>query len=190
VLGQGLGFAVLFTYISGSSFVLQSGYGLSAQQFSLVFAGNGVGIVLAGQLSRLLVRRVGARSLLRTGLAVEALGSALLVTAALAGWGLSVVLGALWVVVSANGLVLPNATALAMADAARMAGTASALVGVSQFAIAGLGAPLAGLGPAGELLPMAMVMVSFAVLGLLAAALLPGRAARPRVDQPAATARA
>jgi DHA1 family bicyclomycin/chloramphenicol resistance-like MFS transporter len=185
VLAQGLGFTVLFTYISGSSFVLQSGYGLSAQQFSLVFAGNGIGIVLAGQLSRLLVRRVGARALLRTGLAVEVGGSTLLVAAAVTGWGLPVVLGALWLVVAANGLVLPNATALAMADTARVAGTASALVGVGQFAIAGVGAPLAGLGPAGQLLPMAVVMVCFAVLGLLAAALLPDRLAHPPVEQPA-----
>jgi MFS transporter, DHA1 family, multidrug resistance protein len=170
VLAQGLGFGALFTYISGSSFVLQSGYGLSAQQFSLVFAGNGVGIVLAGQLSRLLVGRVGSRALLRSGLALQVLGGTALVVAALAGAGLAEVLPALFVVVAANGLVLPNATALAMADAARMAGTASALVGVGQFAIAGIGAPLTGLGPAGTLLPMAVVIAGFAVLGTVAAA--------------------
>jgi DHA1 family bicyclomycin/chloramphenicol resistance-like MFS transporter len=170
VLAQGLGFGALFTYISSSSFVLQSGYGLSAQQFSLVFAGNGVGIVLAGQVSRLLVHRAGSRVLLRTGLALQVLGGAALLVAALGGAGLPVVLAALFVVVAANGLVLPNATALAMADAARMAGTASALVGVSQFAIAGVGAPLTGLGAPGTLLPMAVVIAGFAVLGSVAAA--------------------
>ncbi|MGY2080789.1 multidrug effflux MFS transporter [Modestobacter sp. SYSU DS0657] len=172
VLAQGLGFGTLFTYISSSSFVLQSGYGLTAAQFSAVFAVNGIGIVLAGQASRLLVRRLGPRTLLVTGLSVEVLGSAVLVVAALAGAGLPVVLPALFLVVSANGLVLPNATALAMADAARMAGTASALVGTAQFALAGLGAPLAGLGAPGTLLPMAVVMVGFASLGWLAAVVL------------------
>ncbi|RBY84000.1 multidrug effflux MFS transporter [Blastococcus sp. TF02A-26] len=175
VLSQGLAFGALFTYISGSSFVLQDGYGLSAQQFSLVFAANGIGIVLAGQVSRVLVGRTGARLLTRCGLGLQTLGAVVLVAAALADAGLPVVLPALFVVVAATGLVLPNATALAMADAARMAGTASALVGVGQFAIAGVGAPLAGLGTAGTLLPMAGVMLGFAVLGAIATAFLAGR---------------
>jgi DHA1 family bicyclomycin/chloramphenicol resistance-like MFS transporter len=170
VLAQGLGFGALFTYISGSSFVLQRGFGLSAQQFSLVFAANGIGIVLAGQLSHRLVGRFGSRVLLRTGLALQAAGGAVLVEASLTGAGLPVVLPALFLVVGSTGLVLPNATALAMADAARTAGTASALVGVGQFAIAGLGAPLSGLGAPGALLPMAVVMCGFAVLGWLVAA--------------------
>ncbi|MGY1769678.1 multidrug effflux MFS transporter [Blastococcus sp. SYSU D00813] len=192
VLSQGLAFGALFTYISGSSFVLQDGFGLSAQQFSLVFAANGVGIVLAGQVSRVLVARTGSRLLVRAGLGAQALGSAALLVAALAGAGLPVVLPALFVVVSATGLVLPNATALAMADAARTAGTASALVGVGQFAVAGVGAPLAGLGPAGTLLPMAAVMLGFALLGGLAAAALAGRTdpARTPVAEPAATPQA
>jgi MFS transporter, DHA1 family, multidrug resistance protein len=175
VLAQGLGFATLFTYISTSSFVLQDGYGLSAQQFSLVFAGNGVAIVLAGQLSRVLVRRVGPRRLLVAGLAVETAGSAVLVAVALAGAPLAVVLPVLALVVAGNGLVLPNATALAMADAAHAAGTASALVGVGQFAVGGLAAPLAGLGATGTLLPMVAVMCACAALGVLSATLLAGR---------------
>jgi DHA1 family bicyclomycin/chloramphenicol resistance-like MFS transporter len=192
VLAQGLAFGALFTYISGSSFVLQDGYGLSAQQFSLVFAANGVGIVLAGQASRLLVARAGSRLLVRTGLGLQALGAAALVVAASADAGLPVVLPALFVVVSATGLVLPNATALAMADAARMAGTASALVGVGQFAVAGVGAPLAGLGSAGTLLPMAVVMLGFAVLGGVAATALAARvdATVPPVAEPAAAPQA
>jgi DHA1 family bicyclomycin/chloramphenicol resistance-like MFS transporter len=192
VLAQGLAFGALFTYLSGSSFVLQDGYGLSAQQFSLVFAANGVGIVLAGQASRLLVARAGSRLLVRTGLGLQALGAAALVVAASADAGLPVVLPALFVVVSATGLVLPNATALAMADAARMAGTASALVGVGQFAVAGVGAPLAGLGSAGTLLPMAVVMLGFAVLGGVAATALAARvdATVPPVAEPAAAPQA
>ncbi|SDO19727.1 MFS transporter, DHA1 family, bicyclomycin/chloramphenicol resistance protein [Klenkia soli] len=177
VLAQGLGFGALFTYISTSSFVLQSGYGLTPVQFSLVFAGNGVGIVLAGQLSRAVVARTGSRALLRTGTALQLVGGGGLVVAALGGAGLPVVLPLVGLAVAATGLVLPNATALAMAGAARSAGTASALVGAAQFAIAGVGAPLAGLGAAGTLLPMAAVMTGFAVLGTTAALRVPPPAA-------------
>src|SRR5699024_1793833 len=41
----------MFAYIAGSPFVLQNIYNISAQQFSLVFAINGVGIILAAQLT-------------------------------------------------------------------------------------------------------------------------------------------
>src|SRR5665648_697487 len=41
----GLGMAVLMSYVIGSPFVLREGYGLSANQFALLFAMNGVGIV-------------------------------------------------------------------------------------------------------------------------------------------------
>ena len=58
-----------FAYISGSPFVLQQAYGLSAQQFSLIFAANGLGMVLLGQLSGFLVGRVGTENtLLRVNL--------------------------------------------------------------------------------------------------------------------------
>ncbi|MFW3171096.1 multidrug effflux MFS transporter [Geodermatophilus sp. CPCC 206100] len=186
VLAQGLGFGTLFTYISTSSFVLQGGYGLSPQQFALAFGANGIGIVLAGQLSRALVGRVSPRLLLRAGLAGQAVGGAVLVVAALAGWPLGVVLPALFLVTTSTGLLVPNATALAMADAGHVAGTASALLGVVQFGLGALVAPLAGLGPSGALLPMALVMLGSTTLGLLAAAVVPrGRA---RSDAPGAAA--
>jgi DHA1 family bicyclomycin/chloramphenicol resistance-like MFS transporter len=63
---------------------------------------------------------------------------------------------------------------------------------VGQFAIASIGAPLAGLGRAGTLLPMAVVMTGFAVLGAVAAACVPRRrdpaevvAAAPATTTPA-----
>nr|WP_275585733.1 multidrug effflux MFS transporter [Geodermatophilus sabuli] len=175
VLAMGLGFGALFTYISHSAFVLQDGYGLSAQQFSLVFGANGVGIVLAGQFSRVLAGRVRLRTLLRAGLAGQAVGGAVLAAAALGGWSLWVVLPAMFVVTTSTGLVMPNATALGMAEAGRKAGTASALLGVVQFGLGALIAPLGGLGAAGDLLPMALVMLGSTSLGLLAAAALPDR---------------
>ena len=67
-------FAGLFAYISGSSFALQGVYGLSPQQFSLVFGVNGVGIVLAGQLNGRLVGRFSERTLLAAGLTIAAIG--------------------------------------------------------------------------------------------------------------------
>ena len=53
-------------------------------------------------------------------------------------------------------------TALALAEHGAVAGTASALLGVTQFLIGGLAAPLVGIGGTGSALPMAVVMLSLA----------------------------
>jgi MFS transporter, DHA1 family, multidrug resistance protein len=172
-LALSLAFAAMFTYVSSSPFVLQGRYGLSAQEFSLVFSVNALGLVAAGQLSARVVGRVGARRLLRAGLAANAAGGlALLAAVAVLDLGLAGVLPALFVVVASIGLVMPNATALALADQGDTAGAASAMIGLLQFAVAGVVAPLVGLGGAGSAVPMAAAMAG---LGLAAVAVRPRR---------------
>jgi DHA1 family bicyclomycin/chloramphenicol resistance-like MFS transporter len=161
-----LAFAAMFTYVSSSPFVLQSHYGLSPQQFSAVFAVNALGLVLAGQLSARLVGRAGPERLLRAGIAANAAGGVALL--ALNRLGLDAVLPALFVVVASIGFVLPNATALALSGHREIAGAASAVIGLLQFAVAGIVAPLVGLGGARSAVPMAAAMAG---LGVAAAAI-------------------
>jgi MFS transporter, DHA1 family, multidrug resistance protein len=163
----GLAFAAMFSYISGSSFVLQDIFGLSPQGFGLAFAVNSVGIVAVGQLNGRLVGRFSPRRLLAAGLGTAAAGGALLCVAVLAGWGLPVILPALFLVVASVGVVLPNTRALAMTNYPHHAGTASALLGVSQFAIGGIVAPLVGIGGTGTAVPMGVVIAAL-VAGALA----------------------
>jgi DHA1 family bicyclomycin/chloramphenicol resistance-like MFS transporter len=167
-LACGLMFAGLFAYVSGSSFVLQGVYGLSPQAFSLVFGLNGVGIVLAGQLNRRIVGRFGERALLRSGLLSSFAGGLGVLLAVVVHLGLVGLLIPLFVLVASIGLVMPNASSLALAEHAKNAGSASALLGVLQFIIGGLATPLVGLGGPGTALPMVIVMASFSTLALLA----------------------
>ncbi len=64
----------------------------------------------------------------------------------LAGWGLAMVLVSLFVMVSAVGFALPHASAIAMDRHRRIAGSASALLGLTQFALGAITAPLVGIG--------------------------------------------
>lgn len=162
----GLGFAAMFGYIAGSSFVLQDTFGLSAQQFSLAFGVNAVGIMVAVQVNGRLLGRVSARALLTGGLVATA-GSGLLVLAvAVFGLGLPALLVALFLLVAGIGFVVPNGTTLAMADHPDVAGTASALLGLLQFVIGGLAAPLVGLGGTASTGSMAAVIAGCALLAL------------------------
>jgi DHA1 family bicyclomycin/chloramphenicol resistance-like MFS transporter len=156
--------AALFSQIAGAPFVLQDQYGLTETQFGLVFALNAVGVMTAGQLSARLVGRLGPTRLLGVGVAISALaGLWLVVTLSTGALGLVGVIVGQVSVVAAVGFVNPNATAIALAGHPSTAGSASALLGVSQFSLGALGAPLVGIGGTSVGVSMAVVI---AVLGL------------------------
>src|SRR5918999_2740728 len=169
---SGMAFAAMFTYISGSPFVLQDIYGLSPQAFSLVFGANAFGLVAASQVGSVLVGRVAPRTLLAAGLTMLVIGGIGLAAAVLAGAGLPAVLPALFLVVSAQGLIGPNAMALALSGRpAQVAGSASALLGLTMFATGGTVAPLAGIAGPDTALPMALVIAALALGATGAAAI-------------------
>ncbi|MGP3913393.1 multidrug effflux MFS transporter [Nonomuraea sp. 10N515B] len=173
-LTGGLAFAAMFGYISGSPFVLQEVYGATPQQYSLIFALNAFGLVIAAQVGGRLSGRVPPVALVVTGLVTALTGAGVLMAAALAGLGLQGIVGGLFVIMLGQGLLLPSTGALALASQPpQVAGSASALLGVLQFALGALAAPLVGLAGAGTAVPMAAVILgliacsvaTFAVLG-------------------------
>lgn len=165
-LTQGFAAAGMFAYISGSPFVLQKIYGVSPQMFSICFAINGLGIIIASQIAGRLAGKVSETRLLIAGLLMAAVGGTSLLIAILAGGGLISVLIPLFMVVSSVGLINTASFALAMADQAKSAGSASALIGVMTFLFGGLVAPLVGLGGEHTAVPMGIV-IACADLGAL-----------------------
>lgn len=167
----GLAFASMFGYIAGSSFVLQDVYGISPQLYGVVFGVNAFGLVTCSQLNRALVGRVAAGRLLLAGVAAQAAAGAGLLGIVLAGdVGLAGVLPCLFVTVAALGLVMPNATALALTDYPHAAGRASALLGTMQFLFGAVTAPLVGVAGKETAVPMALMIGVFGVGGLAAVA--------------------
>lgn len=141
----GLSMAVVMSYVSGSPFVFQEGFGLSSHSYALLFAVNGVALVASAQLNAALVRRVAPIRLLRTALLLQlAFGAALVVVSATGG-GLFAIVGCLWLVLGMQGMVPSNASALALTRHGERAGTASAVIGAFQSGIAGVVSPLVGV---------------------------------------------
>jgi DHA1 family bicyclomycin/chloramphenicol resistance-like MFS transporter len=181
-LACGLSFGAMFAYISGSPFVIQDIYGASPQLYSLMFAGNALGLVAASQANRALLRRLEPLQIVRAALSVQALAAVALLVVVAAGAGVWGIVPLLFVVVASLGLVIPNATALALADHPRVAGSASGLLGVLQFIVGAAAAPLVGVGGTGTALPMALTIAVLGVGGMLSATVLasrPQRIARP-----------
>jgi MFS transporter, DHA1 family, multidrug resistance protein len=141
-----VGVCGMFVYIAMASFVLQGGYGLSAQQFALVFGANAVGTLLVGRLSASLVGRVGPARLLTAGVLVALVAAVAMLVGVLVSASVWALLVPLVFLVACTGVLLPNSTALALAGQAAVAGAASAVFGLLQFAFAAAVPPLASLG--------------------------------------------
>ena len=174
-----LGCGGLFGYLAGSPFLLQDVHGLSPQAYSGVFAVNTVGLVVLSQVSGRIVHRTGPGVLLLAGTSIVAVGGIGLLAATVLDAGLVAVLPALFCIVSGMGLVFPNATALALADHGATAGSASALLGLGQFAAGAAVAPLVGLG-ADASTSMAVV-IAIVTAGSVAAALVATRPHHPHL---------
>ncbi|MFF8876481.1 multidrug effflux MFS transporter [Streptomyces flaveolus] len=170
MLAGGFAFASLFAYVSASPFVVQEIYGASPQTFSLLFGLNSIGLVVVGQINgKVLVGRVGLDRVLGIGLVVvvAAATALLLMTLGVFGEvGLAPVAAALFVLMSAMGVSLPNTQALALMRVKQSAGSASALLGTSSFLIGAIASPLVGIAGKDTALPMAIVQLVAALVAL------------------------
>lgn len=163
----GLGMAVIMSYVVGSPFVFQDGYGLSPGQYALVFAINGVGMVISAQLNAWLVGRYSPMGILRVAVLLLLGLAALLPVIVLTGFGGAAGLTAgLWLVLAMHGFVASNSSILALSDYGHMAGSAAALIGALQVGLAGLVSPLVGV-LGGSAVAMVSVILGCAALIVL-----------------------
>lgn len=169
ILVGGLMFSTLFSYVSGASFVLQGRFGLSEQQFALLFAANAVGLTLLAQVNPLLIRRFGPANVLTFATVLGLFSSALLLPLLAFGEApLGAVVAVLALSVAGYGLSMPNSQALALNGQGHRAGTAAALMGFTQFSVASLVAPVVGLGGAdGTAMAGAMLTATACASGVM-----------------------
>ncbi len=151
---------VTFAYVATSAFILQSMNGLTPLQYSVDFAANAVGLAVGTLVAARLAGRVPTRLVVAGGLVGTGVAGVLLLVGAL--WFGTPLLGSLvafFLLMTAQGFVGPNAGALASEEVPEHPGTGSALLGFLQWSMAGLIAPLAGLGGEHTAVPMALIIL-------------------------------
>lgn len=166
-LSQGLVSAAMFAYISASSFVFQDRFGVSPALYSVIFAVNGLGIVIASQAAGRLAGSISAKKLFVYGISQAAFGGMVLLAMILMGGSLFTLLVPLFLVVSSVGIVNSTGFSLAMQNQGKAAGSASALQGLISFISGGMVAPLVGLGGSGTAVPMGIVIASATLCSVL-----------------------
>lgn len=176
VAAFGFGMAIMMAYISASPFVYQDMIGLGTVQYGLAFAVNAVGIMASSALSARLASRVSVRTLTGTGLTISSCAVLVILAFTLVGAPPAWLMVPLFAAIAPLGLVFGNATALALSSVPQRAtGSASALLGMLQFVLAGIVAGLVGLAGEDTTLPLALTMLVSAVIALGGFALAGGR---------------
>ena len=168
VFTQGFVTAGMFAYISGSPFVIQNIFGASPQTFSIIFAVNGIGIIIASQTTGRLAGKVKESTMLKIGLGMALFGGTLLAVMLAVDAGLMGILPALFFVVSSVGIVGTTTFSLAMQSQGKSAGSAAALLGLMPFVLGAITAPLVGIGNGQSPWPMAITIISCELIAILA----------------------
>lgn len=169
LLVMGCGLAALFAYISGSPFVFQGVYGLSATGYSLVFAANAVGTVVAGAVFGRLAGRVRLNSLLVVGVVITV--ASLMTLVALLAAGISTfptTWACLFGFTFGFGMLLPASTTIILAVGSAAPGAASGLLGGAQFVLGAAAAPLPGVLGNTTAMSTAVVVLGFVLLAATA----------------------
>ncbi|MCC9180848.1 Bcr/CflA subfamily drug resistance transporter [Mycolicibacterium mageritense DSM 44476 = CIP 104973] len=170
-----LGMSGLFAYISAAPFVLQGRYGLNQQAFALVFAAGAIALIGSTQFNVVLLRRFTPQAITVAALVAASVAGLVFVGLTVADiGGLAGFLIPVLAVLTAMGLVLPNAPAVALSRHPDAAGTAAALLGAAQFGLGAAVAPLVGALGNGAL-ALAGIMTAGMVIALLALLAVGGR---------------
>ena len=180
VLAGAFGMGGMFAYIAGSPFVMMGLHGLSEQQYGLVFGLNAFGLIAASQLNGWRLRRATPQQALRQTFWLPAAAGLFLLALGLHGAApLALLVCGLFLYVASMGLITPNTGALAMAEQARTAGAASALLGCISFAAGTLAGLAVSLWDAQGSLPLLAVIAACGVLSSWFSRLSLRRCTRP-----------
>jgi MFS transporter, DHA1 family, multidrug resistance protein len=157
-------FAGLFSFLSGSPYVLIEIYGVPVDQFGYYFALSAAGLIIGAFVNGRLAHRFSSESVMRGGFAVLLGSGAVVVGIAWSRLGGPVILMLpIMTYVMALALILPNATAAAMEPLPHMAGLAASLMGAIQMGSGSLSGLVVAALYDGTPMPMSGTIAAMAV---------------------------
>lgn len=166
-LGNGILFAGVFAYVSATPFIYQNMYGVSPIVFSILFALNGVAIMLGSQLVKYLAGHIHERRIFVIGLLSAFVASIVILLMTLSSGSLIGLVIALFLFAFSIGLIGPVSFSLAMESQGHIAGSASAVLGVLPFFLGSLTSPLVGLAGEYSAKPFGIVIFTVSLLSLI-----------------------
>lgn len=175
---QVLCFSTMMLFITHSSYIYQEWFGLSNSMFSILFAANIVLMATLNLINRPLLRRFSSVVLLRIQVILQCLALVALVTVVLLGGPFWLVAACLIAAIGCQGGIVPNNMANALEFFPHLGGTAAAILGASQFTIAGGISAVSSVFGGHGLLPITLSMLACSVGAVMLAVRAPQAVAR------------
>lgn len=164
MLIQGMTFVLLFTYISASPFIIQKIYGMTAIQFSWMFAGIGITLIISSQLTGYLVDFIDSQKLMRGMTMIQIIGVILVTIVLLNHWNFWILaIGFIILIAPVTGVATLGFT-IAMDESSSGRGSSSSLLGLVQFLFGGVASPLVGSKGEDNPIPYIIIIIATAVI--------------------------
>ncbi len=167
MLLQGLTYVMLFSFSSAAPFITQKIYDMSAQQFSVLFAVNGIGLIIMSQLTAKLVEYVNRYVLLICLTLIQISGVILIIFTLTLHLPIWVLVIAFFLNVCPVTGIGPLSFALAMESRTGGSGNASSLLGLFQFILGGIMSPLIGIKGEFNTTPYLVILIITTLLIIL-----------------------
>ncbi|SCS76849.1 multidrug effflux MFS transporter [Staphylococcus aureus] len=164
MLIQGMTFVLLFTYISASPFIIQKIYGMTAIQFSWMFAGIGITLIISSQLTGYLVDFIDSQKLMRGMTMIQIIGVILVTIVLLNHWNFWILaIGFIILIAPVTGVATLGFT-IAMDESSSGRGSSSSLLRLVQFLFGGVASPLVGVKGEDNPIPYIIIIIATAVI--------------------------
>ena len=138
-------FFFLFAYIGGSSFIYQKHYGLSVEQFGLVFGLTSISLIIGASLSAYLVKKISLARLAYLGAYAMSIAGFVCFIAEFMDLGLVGMVSGIACALLGLGILEATIMALAMNSQSQNLGASAALLGAVPMVLASTATPVAGV---------------------------------------------
>src|SRR6187399_1496069 len=159
--------AGLYAYIAGSPYVFMEIFKVNEKQYGWIFALIAMGLIGASQINSVLLKNYTSEQLIKVALTCQSIIGISMAVITFLGWNdVFITIFFIFIFLSTQGFVFPNASALSLASFGHNAGSASALMGAIQMSIGAGTSALVSVLQNHTALPMTAVMACCAVAAL------------------------
>lgn len=138
VMAISFSFSGMFVFITASAYAYMEYFSISPQLFPFIFGGNILLMMLMNRINVWALNHYSSASILTTGLIIQMLCGSGLIIASYLDPSLYVVVALVMIFVGSIGLVAANATAGTLNFFPDISGTATAVIGVTEFTLGAL----------------------------------------------------
>ncbi len=167
--------AVMFIFITGSAFAYITYLGVPTDMFPIVFGANILTMMVFNRLNPFLLNILSSHQLIGTGITIQLLANiALFAGQFIDPLNIYIVTPMIMLTVGVSGITMPNSFACFLEDFEENSGSATALLGTSQFVVGAIFGVTLGLFHSDNILPMTGLMLLASLISVISYHLLTG----------------